>query len=211
MHKPPGFYHSATEPTKKPTTSTEDFLGLKIELKAEDREKFGKFVSEHSDKPSLVRELCQFGWNVDTITFLANGETSLIKAFYILTNGIKAPLSNYYYHGTSSTFYNSIKESGLNNGKSPVINRGIIEHKENKTTYTTDFFTAYVFAKSTSMKVGGDPLVVRWAVKHKSAILKGISGRIDAVDAAELEFCEDAAASTWVKECKKPGPKFKGT
>lgn len=181
------------------TTPDEDFERLKIkESFKPDHEKYRKFYSENQKNAlGLLRELYQkLGWNIDQITFLQNKNEHMEKVFYILENKIIAPRSNYYYHGTSSGYYHSIIENGLNNRFGSQIHKGVIAPVEQGTTYISSYHDAWEFAEDRATEDKGIPIVVRW--HSDKPLIKGEPGVTQQPVARErLEFCLDREGEVW--------------
>ena len=185
-------------PTRTPIAPVQ---GLKTEKTSLDADylNIGKNIPEtyrpkNFSDTELDRGLMDLGWGNP---MFMNGRADI--ASFIVENRIAAPSSDYAYHGTSTTNYQSILESGLNNLRGQEAHAGGVMGRS-PVTYTGDAQLAQDFAETSTSQLRGKPMLLRFPLSKlfRRPILKSETGALsNPMTARSLEYSLDGGA-TWL-------------
>jgi hypothetical protein len=138
-----------------------EYFNLKDEIA-----KMGSIVNQ----PMSSKEVLEYGpkafqWKAIELNNKYNDQGYLIDLARVDEEVIE---TNWAYHGTSQEFFNSIRNSGIDNSKGLTVNGGAMKTGKGAAA-TRSLITADFFSKKTARKVGNEPVIFRWKTGFKSS------------------------------------------
>ncbi len=144
--------------------------------------------------PNWRDELRELGWD----TFNSTGGINYSQQIYILQNNIRAPTTNWVYHGTSTENFESILRHGLDNGRGTEVHAGgMMMRQDGRATYagSTDFVSFY--ADNAARELGGRSMIMRFPVD--TGVPRTVLGATSGVVPSDfIEYSLDGGA-TWYR------------
>ncbi|MBS1963995.1 MAG: hypothetical protein JST04_17415 [Bdellovibrionales bacterium] len=154
---------AGTSVDQKPVTVDEVIANTKTSFATE--EDAWNWAKEYTKKTgkSVDDAFRDLGWS----SF--NLHENFTQKMQIVKDGTRAPTTDLAFHGTSTAFFESIQQHGLDLSKGKTVNGGMMITGEG-VPFARDIDYTRSFANQTSKKAGGDGVIFRWKTKEKGDI-----------------------------------------
>ncbi len=142
------------------------FTGTEYYKLKEEIAKMGSIVNQ----PMSSKEVIEYGpkafqWKAIELDHKYNDQGYLIDRARVDEEVIE---TNWAYHGTSQQFFDSIRNSGIDNSKGLTVNGGAMKTGKGAAA-SRSLIIADFFSKKTARKVGNEPVIFRWKTGFKSS------------------------------------------